>query len=207
MGPHSSPGLSGTSPDTTLATAMTDPVSKPASPLQGPSVRKIPEGDNRERLVCEECGFINYQNPKIVAGSVVVENGQVLLCRRAIEPRRGFWTIPAGYMELGETVQEGAMREAREEALADIAIDGLLGVYSIPRIGQVQLIFAAHLASPGVGVGEESLEVQFFDWDDIPADEIAFPTVHWALSHRRSLASAVPTVPFTNPVGDFGEYE
>jgi len=178
----------------------------PSSNLRGPSHRTVPEGDNRERLVCPDCGFINYENPLIVAGAVVVEEGRVLLCRRAIEPRRGFWTIPAGFLELNETVAEGAMREAREEALADIVLDGLLGVYTITRISQVQMIYAAHLAQPGFGAGEESLEVRLFDWDNIPRDEIAFPSVHWALDHRRSLPDGLPQAPFTNPPGQSGDY-
>lgn len=160
----------------------------------------VPDGDNRERLVCETCGFIQYENPLVVAGSVIVEGDRVLLCRRAIEPRKGFWTIPAGFLELNETVEDGARREAREEALAEIAIDGLLAVYTIQRISQVQLIYAAHLAEPGFGVGEESLEVRLFDWDDIPFDEIAFPSVHWALGQRREMKGTVPGIPFTNPV-------
>uniref|UniRef100_UPI001F3ECC59 NUDIX hydrolase n=1 Tax=Falsiroseomonas oryziterrae TaxID=2911368 RepID=UPI001F3ECC59 len=131
-------------------------------------VRRIPEGEDRERLTCADCGFVAYENPKVVTGSVVVADGKVLLCRRAIEPRRGFWTIPAGYMELGETVEEAARREAHEEACADIAIDGVLAIYSIARIGQVQVLFRARLAAPGVAAGEESLEVRFFDWDEIP---------------------------------------
>ena len=106
-------------------------------------IRRIPEGDNRERLVCPDCGHIAYENPKIVVGSVVVADGAVLLCRRAIPPRLGYWTLPAGYLELGETLQEGAAREAMEEAQADIALDGILGVFSIARIGQVQVIFRA----------------------------------------------------------------
>jgi len=166
----------------------------------GPTIRMVPEGDNRERLVCGECGYIQYDNPLIVAGAVIVEDDKVLLCRRAIEPRKGYWTIPAGYLELNETVEDGARREAQEEAMADIAIDGLLGVYTITRISQVQLIYAAHLATPGYGAGDESLEVCFFDWDDIPTDDIAFPSVHWALAHRRGLTGRRPTVPFTNPV-------
>lgn len=178
----------------------------PAGPPEGPVHRAVPEGDNRERLICRDCGFVNYENPLVVAGSVVVEDGRVLLCRRAIEPRRGFWTIPAGYLELNETVENGARREAREEALAEIAIDGLLAVYTIPRISQVQLIYAAHLAQPGFGAGDESLEVRFFDWDEIPRDEIAFPSVHWALNHRRLLDGTVPSQPFANPPGEFGNY-
>ena len=108
-------------------------------------VRRILEGDNRERLVCPDCDFVAYENPKIVVGSVVAEGDRVLLCRRAIEPRSGFWTIPAGYMEMGETVTEGAQREAWEEARARIAIDGVLAVYSIARLGQVQVIFRGRL--------------------------------------------------------------
>ena len=106
-------------------------------------VRAIPDGDTHERNVCGDCGFVAYENPKVVVGSVVVTDGKILMCKRAIEPRRGFWTLPAGYMELGETVEEGAAREAMEEAGADIAIDGVLGVFSIARIGQVQVIFRA----------------------------------------------------------------
>jgi ADP-ribose pyrophosphatase YjhB (NUDIX family) len=144
-------------------------------------VRRILEGDNRERLVCPDCDFIAYENPKIVVGSVVAESDRILLCRRAIEPRSGFWTIPAGYMEMGETVTEGAQREAWEEARARIAIDGVLAVYSIARLGQVQVIFRAGLAEPGFSAGPESLEVRQFDWDEIPWNDIAFPSVRWAL--------------------------
>jgi ADP-ribose pyrophosphatase YjhB (NUDIX family) len=126
-------------------------------------VRRILEGDNRERLVCPDCDFVAYENPKIVVGSVVAEGDRILLCRRAIEPRSGFWTIPAGYMEMGETVTEGAQREAWEEARARIAIDGVLAVYSIARLGQVQVIFRAGLAEPGFAAGPESLEVRQFD--------------------------------------------
>src|SRR5271156_4529673 len=118
-------------------------MTEPSAP-RGPSSRAIPEGDDRERLVCVECGFVLYDNPKIVVGSVARWGDRILLCRRAINPRRGFWTLPAGYLELNEATAEGARREAQEEALADIAIDGLLAVYSIPRISQVQLIYRAH---------------------------------------------------------------
>ena len=117
-------------------------------------VRRTLEGDNRARLVCPDCDFVAYENPKIVVGSVVAEGDRVLLCRRAIDPRFGFWTIPAGYMEMGETVSEGARREAWEEARARIAIDGVLAIYSIARLGQVQVIFPAGLAEPGRRAGE-----------------------------------------------------
>lgn len=131
-------------------------------------VRRILDGDNRDRLVCRDCDFIAYENPKIVVGSVVAESDRILLCRRAIEPRSGFWTVAAGYMEMGETVTESAQREAWEEARARIAIDGVLAVYSIARLGQVQVIFRAGLAEPGFAPGPESLEVRQFDWDEIP---------------------------------------
>ena len=144
-------------------------------------VRRIPEGDDRERLVCPDCDYVAYENPKIVVGSVIAEGDSVLLCRRAIAPREGFWTIPAGYMELGETVIEGAQREAWEEARARIAIDGLLAIYSLARISQVQVIFHARWAEPGFEAGPETLEVRQFDWNEIPWNEIAFPSVRWAL--------------------------
>jgi ADP-ribose pyrophosphatase YjhB (NUDIX family) len=168
--------------------------------------RRVPEGDNRERLICADCGFVAYENPKIVVGSVVAEAERVLLCRRAIEPRKGFWTLPAGYMEHGETVAEGAMREAWEEARARIAIDGILAVYSISRLGQVQVIFRARFAeggdTPAFAAGEESLEVGLFGWDDIPWSEIAFPSVHWALNAWRDLGDAPIGAPSGNPPDD-----
>jgi ADP-ribose pyrophosphatase YjhB (NUDIX family) len=99
--------------------------------------KKTPEGDDKERDVCGHCGFIDYKNPKIVVGAVLVHQGRVLLCRRAIEPRRGYWTLPAGFLELGETVEDGARREAFEEALVRPALDRVLAVYSVPRISQV----------------------------------------------------------------------
>jgi ADP-ribose pyrophosphatase YjhB (NUDIX family) len=165
-------------------------------------VRRIPEGEDRERLTCADCGFIAYENPKIVTGSVVTQDGKVLLCRRAIEPRRGFWTIPAGYMEMNETVEEAARREAREEACADIAIEGMLALYSIARIGQVQVLFRAHLASPGFAAGAESLEVRLFDWEEIPWDDLAFPSVHWVLHAWREAGAGPLGPPCTNPPED-----
>src|ERR1700724_2899313 len=118
------------------------------SGLRGPSVRRVPEGDNRERTICADCGFVLYDNPKIVVGSVPRWGERILMCRRAINPRRGFWTLPAGYLELNESTFAGAMREAWEEAEARITIDGLLAVYDIPRISQVQIIYRAHLSAP-----------------------------------------------------------
>lgn len=147
----------------------------------GPREYRIPENDDRERLVCPECDFICYENPKIVVGAVCSWEDKILLCKRAIEPRIGFWTLPAGYMELNETPDQGAARESWEEARAKIEIDALLGVFNVPQISQVQLIYRARLLSPDVSAGPESQEVGLYLWDDIPWDEIAFPTVHWAL--------------------------
>lgn len=161
---------------------------------------ETPEGDDKERRVCQRCDFIDYQNPKIVAGSVVTKGDQILLCKRAIEPRKGFWTLPAGYMELGETVEEAAKREAHEEALAHITLDRLLAVYSVARIGQVQVMFRATLEGD-FGVGEESEDVRLFDWKDIPWSELAFPTVVWALTHYAETRGQDAFAPFSNPQG------
>lgn len=161
---------------------------------------EIPLGDDKPRSVCQRCDFIDYQNPKIVAGSVVLKDGKILLCKRAIEPRKGYWTLPAGFMELGESVEEAAQREAQEEALADIEIDRLLAVYSVPRIGQVQVMFRAHLEGD-YGVGPESEEVKLVDWKDIPWSELAFPTVVWALTHYAETRHLDVFAPFANPSG------
>ena len=177
----------------------------PSMAEAGPRVRAIPEGDDRERLTCPDCGFIAYENPKIVAGSVVTVGDQFLMCRRAIEPRKGYWTLPAGFLELHETPEQGAMREAWEEARARIAINALLGVYSVPRISQVQLIYRATLAEPGFSAGPESLEVELFAWDDIPWDEIAFPSVRWALDEFRAQLGRDVFAPGVNPVGNVGD--
>jgi len=162
----------------------------------------VPAGDTRERAVCSTCGFIDYANPRVVVGAVVVDAGRILLCRRAIEPRRGFWTLPAGYLELGETNAEGARREAMEEARADIILDGILGIYDVSRIGQVQIIYRARLARPEIAAGEESLEVRMFDFAEIPWDELAFPTAAWALRHWQTVADTPIGAPFGNPPED-----
>lgn len=166
--------------------------------------RRIPEGDNRERMICEDCGHIAYENPKVVVGSVVVANNAVMMCRRAIEPRKGYWTLPAGYLELGETIEEGAAREAWEEATARIRLDGILGVFSIARIGQVQVIYRARFEDdvPRFAAGEESLDVRMFTWDEIPWDEIAFPSVRWALDAWRGVGDGAIGAPVANPADD-----
>lgn len=166
-------------------------------------VRQIPVGDNRERSICASCGHIDYENPKIVAGSVVVHDGLVLLCRRAIAPQIGCWTLPAGYLELGETVEAGACREAFEEAEANIQLDGILAVYSIARIGQVQIIFRAKFSGEAsFAPGIESQEVRLFAWDEIPWAELAFPSVHWALQAWRDIGTGPTGAPHGNPSAD-----
>lgn len=166
-------------------------------------VRRIPEGDNRERLVCPSCGHVAYENPKIVVGSVVVEGERVLLCRRAIAPGRGLWTLPAGFLELGETVEQGAAREALEEAEAAIAIEGLLAVFTISRIAQVQLIFRARFAAAArFAPGPESLEVGLFAWPEIPWERLAFPSVKWALHAWREHSGG----PIGRPGGNAGDH-
>ena len=165
-------------------------------------IKTVPAGDTSERQVCSTCGYVAYENPKIVVGSVVAEDGRVLLCRRAIEPRAGYWTLPAGYLELNETAAEGARREAMEEAGADIALDGVLALYDVSRIGQVQIMFRARFARPGLLAGEESLEVAMFAWDDIPWANLAFPTVRWALNAWHALGDGPLGVPAGNPDED-----
>ncbi len=152
--------------------------------------RRIPAGDDIERAVCDRCGFIDYENPKIVVGSVATWEDRVLLCRRAIEPRVGYWTLPAGYLELNERPEEGAAREAYEEARAKLRIEQLLATYSITRISQVQLIYRARLLTPDVAAGPESREVGLFALDQLPPPEdIAFPSVIWALEDFQAVSS------------------
>jgi ADP-ribose pyrophosphatase YjhB (NUDIX family) len=166
---------------------------------------RLPQGDTHDRQVCDHCGYVAYQNPKIVVGSVVRQAGKILMCRRAIEPRRGFWTIPAGYLELRETPEDGARREAREEAGAELVLDGLLAVYTVARLSQVQLIYRARLSEPEFFAGEESLEVRLFGFDEIPWNEIAFPTVAWAIRHEWMVENGEATGPFVNPPGESTE--
>lgn len=173
----------------------------------GPISRRVPEGDTLPRLVCDTCGFIRYDNPKIVVGVVAsLHDGRILLCRRAIEPQHGFWTIPAGYLELSETVEAGAAREAREEAGVAVALDGLLAVYTVPRISQVQLIFRAKLADASLAIGPETLEAAFFAWRDIPWHRLAFPSVNWALRHHQAVGSSALGAPFRNPDGQTSDF-
>lgn len=155
-----------------------------------------------ERYVCGDCGHIYYTNPKIVVGSVVTFEDKILLCRRAIDPRRGFWTLPAGFLEEHETPEDGARREAREEAEADIEINALLAVYAVPHISQVQLMYRASLAAPVFSAGPESLDVKLFAWDEIPWNQLAFPSAKWALEHYRQSKESRVFAPFVNPPGE-----
>ena len=167
---------------------------------------KVPAGDDRPRLVCDTCGFVDYVNPRVVVGAVCRWEERILLCRRAIEPRHGFWTLPAGYLEEKETTLEGVVREAREEAAASLDVRALLAVYSIPRISQVQLIYLADLRSAAeLSPGVETLDLDLFAWQDIPWDDLAFPSVHWALNHYAEVRGAEVFAPFTNPRGETGD--
>ena len=161
---------------------------------------KIPPDDDRVRSVCGHCGFIDYKNPKIVVGSVATWEDKILLCKRAIEPRKGYWTLPAGYLEVNESVEDGAKREAYEEARARLEIDRILAVYSVSRISQVQIMFRAKLTNPNVSAGPESEAVGLFAWDEIPWEDIAFPTVGWALRQWRESREMTDFPPYANPV-------
>ena len=168
----------------------------------GPKVWRVPEGDDRERLVCDDCGYVVYHNPRMVVGVVATWNSQILICKRAIDPRKGYWTLPAGFLELNETPQEGAAREAWEEARAKLEIEALLAMYAVRRISQIQVFYQARLLSDEVEPGPESLDVDLVRYDDVPWDELAFPTVRWALTQHRSLKGLMPTTPFVNPEGE-----
>ncbi|MFO7306353.1 MAG: NUDIX hydrolase [Gammaproteobacteria bacterium] len=146
-----------------------------------PVTVKIPEGDHLPRFVCTACDTIHYQNPRIIAGCVIDVDGKLLLCKRAIEPRLGYWTIPAGFMENGESVQAAAAREAIEEALAQVEIGSLLAVVSVVHANQVHIMFRARLVNPTFGVGPESLETALYEEHEIPWSEIAFLSVEFAL--------------------------
>ncbi len=138
---------------------------------------KVPVDDNRPRHVCITCGTIHYQNPNIVAGTIPVFEDRILLCKRAIEPRHGFWTLPAGFMENQETTTEAALRETWEEAEARVQIESLYTVINVPQIDQVHMYFRATMVDGNFGAGPESLEVRLFDEAEIPWSELAFPTV------------------------------
>jgi ADP-ribose pyrophosphatase YjhB (NUDIX family) len=142
----------------------------------------VPEGDNLPRYVCAACQTVHYENPKIVVGCVPeLADGSILLCRRAIEPRRGYWTIPAGFLENDETLQAGAARESDEEALARVEIGSMLAIVHVLHARQVHIMFRARLDPAEFGAGAESLEVQAVQANEIPWSEIAFRSVDFAL--------------------------
>ena len=138
---------------------------------------RVPAGDTLPRHVCGSCGVVHYENPKIVVGCLPEWEGRVLLCRRAIEPRLGRWTLPAGFLENHESLGAGAMRETLEEANARVALGALYAVISLPQISQVYVMFRAQLDDLGFGPGSESLEVRLFDEAEVPWDELAFRTI------------------------------
>ncbi len=142
--------------------------------------RKVPGEDNRERWVCTRCDTVHYQNPIIVVGCIAEKDGKVLLCKRAIEPRHGYWTVPAGFMELGESLAEGAARETLEEACAEIEIGRMFASIDVVDAGQVHVFFTGKLKG-GFGVGAESLDAQLFSEDEVPWDELAFRSGRYAL--------------------------
>lgn len=142
---------------------------------------ETPPGDHLPRYICPSCQTIHYQNPRIIAGCLPVWEDKILICRRAIEPRHGYWTLPAGFMENGETVQAGAARESQEEALADVEIGSLLAVINVIHAHQVHVMFRARLRSLDFGVGPESLEVKLIRPDEIPWNELAFQTIRFSL--------------------------
>jgi len=141
----------------------------------------VPPGDNRERHVCNDCDTVHYVNPRIVTGCLPIWEDQVLLCLRAIEPRRGYWTLPAGFMENGETIAAGAARETVEEANARVSDLELYTVFSLPHISQVYMFFRAQLSDLDFSSGEESLDVRLFKEDEIPWDNLAFPVITQSL--------------------------
>lgn len=141
----------------------------------------VPDGDTLPRHVCGRCGTVHYQNPKVVVGCVPEYRGRILICKRAIEPRLGYWTVPAGFMENGETLQEGAARETLEEAEAQVEVGELFAIVDVVRAQQVHMLFRARMLDDRYGAGHESLEVRLIDPDDIPWDDIAFASVRFGL--------------------------
>ncbi|MDA0225998.1 MAG: NUDIX hydrolase, partial [Proteobacteria bacterium] len=156
---------------------------KYCSNCAAPVVRRVPPGDERPRWLCDACGEIHYQNPKVVTGCVPEWEGRVLLCRRAIEPRYGYWTLPAGFLENGETVAEGAARETLEEAGARVELLEAFTMLSVPMVNQVHVFYRARLLDLDFRPGEESLEVALFEEAAVPWQDIAFRTVGMTLRH------------------------
>lgn len=146
-----------------------------------PVVLRIPEGDDRERYVCDRCKAIHYQNPKVVVGCIPVFGDKILLCRRSIEPRYGYWTVPAGFLENGESIVDGAKREALEEAKARVNKMKVYTLFNLTDIHQIYILFRSQLLNSDFGVGEESLEVALFKEEEIPWNDMAFLTIKESL--------------------------
>lgn len=143
----------------------------------------VPKGDDRERHCCGNCGSIHYFNPRIIVGCLPIWEDKILLCKRGIEPRLGYWTLPAGFMELGETTEQGAIRETWEESRAEVDIERLHGIYNIPHIDQVYFIYLAKMRSPHFEVTPESSKIELLGIEDIPWDNLAFRVMNEALQH------------------------
>lgn len=172
---------------------------KYCSECAAPVSVRVPEGDNRPRYVCDSCRTIHYQNPNIVAGCIAQWNDQVLLCRRAIEPRYGLWTLPAGFMEMGETTQQAALRETGEEARARVELDSLYAVFNLPHIDQVYMLFRGRLMDLDFEAGDETLEVALFGRESVPWERLAFQVVSETL---KLFFAEQPTGAYSLHVGD-----
>jgi ADP-ribose pyrophosphatase YjhB (NUDIX family) len=168
------------------------PAQKFCSTCGAPNQRDTPPGHNRPRDVCTRCNTIHYINPRLVVGTIPVYGDKILLCKRAIEPRYGFWTLPAGFMECKESTEEGALRETWEEAGAKVSIDGLFSILDVPHVEQVHLFFKGQLIDGVFSSGTESLEVALFSEEEIPWENIAFRTVgltlKWFFADRKKNA-------------------
>ena len=187
-----------------------------SEPLRPSFTLRVPPGEERRRRVCDHCGFIDYVNPRIVAGAVIayaetgpphgagavpLEEVQVLLCKRAIHPRKGYWTLPAGFMAPGETTREAARRETREEACAEFEHDGLLAIFDVVHREQVHIFQRGRLTEPRFAPGPESLDVKLFGWAEIPWEDLAFTTVHWALRAWLDSREREGFAPYGNEAG------
>lgn len=165
-------------------------------------VERVPPGEDRLRAVCEGCAVVHYRNPRVVVAALVTWGERILLCRRAIEPRSGYWTLPGGFLELGETTRAGARREAREEAGVEVSLGQLHAVYELTHVEQVQLVYRGVLPGPELAPGVESLAAQLFAPSELPWDALAFPTVGWALRYHLQVAGQVIYPPHSNPTDE-----
>ena len=144
---------------------------------------RIPDDDNLPRYCCNKCSAIHYQNPKVVVGTVPVRERKILLCKRAIDPRYGLWTLPAGFLENGETIEQGAFRETKEETKTEVKMGKLYAIFNIPQISQIYMLFLAEVLKEDFGKTSESLEVSLFEEENIPWEELAFPFVPLVIKH------------------------